>query len=256
VEELKKQKLVDFIAKVMEDSGFKVYKDFRTSQHIVDIYGILPTALGDIGVVVACKNYDENWKVGMDVLKEMEMAAKTLKASKVVIVTTSDFSSQARNYAVKRNMKLIDRNGLIRIAEEFSKKIQAPEDEDEDEEYYDEEEVEVYNPPSNILHTRPGRGVLSRKEKRAPVAPIIRGLMQNTIILILTVVAVSFIIATLLQIAAGLGTSLTGVLKLMIAAALSYGIPYLVEEDGAVVMIKGTIVFFSSLLLLVILILI
>ncbi|WP_432703568.1 restriction endonuclease [Methanothermobacter thermautotrophicus] len=153
---MKKQKLVDFIAKVMEDSGFKVYKDFRTSQHIVDIYGILPTALGDIGVVVACKNYDENWKVGMDVLKEMEMAAKTLKASKVVIVTTSDFSSQARNYAVKRNMKLIDRKGLIRIAEDFSKKIQVPEDEDE--EYPDEEEVEVYTPPSNIFHTAPQRG--------------------------------------------------------------------------------------------------
>jgi len=254
VEELKKQKLVDFIAKVMEDSGFKVYKDFRTSQHIVDIYGILPTALGDIGVVVACKNYDENWKVGMDVLKEMEMAAKTLKASKVVIVTTSDFSSQARNYAVKRNMKLIDRKGLIRIAEDFSKKIQVPEEEDE--EYLDEEEVEVYTPPSNIFHTTPQRGVLSRRESRKPLAPVIRGLMQNTIILILTVVAVSFIIATLLQLAAGLGTSLTGVLKLMIAAALSYGIPYLVEEDGAVIMIKGTIVFFSSLLLLVILILI
>ncbi|HIH71387.1 MAG TPA: restriction endonuclease [Methanothermobacter thermautotrophicus] len=251
---MKKQKLVDFIAKVMEDSGFKVYKDFRTSQHIVDIYGILPTALGDIGVVVACKNYDENWKVGMDVLKEMEMAAKTLKASKVVIVTTSDFSSQARNYAVKRNMKLIDRKGLIRIAEDFSKKIQVPEEEDE--EYLDEEEVEVYTPPSNIFHTTPQRGVLSRRESRKPLAPVIRGLMQNTIILILTVVAVSFIIATLLQLAAGLGTSLTGVLKLMIAAALSYGIPYLVEEDGAVIMIKGTIVFFSSLLLLVILILI
>ncbi|HOQ18610.1 MULTISPECIES: restriction endonuclease [Methanothermobacter] len=254
MEELKKQKLVDFIAKVMEDSGFKVYKDFRTSQHIVDIYGILPTALGDIGVVVACKNYDENWKVGMDVLKEMEMAAKTLKASKVVIVTTSDFSSQARNYAVKRNMKLIDRKGLIRIAEDFSKKIQVPEEEDE--EYPEEEEVEVYTPPSNIFHTAPQRGVLSRRESRKPLAPVIRGLMQNTIILILTVVAVSFIIATLLQLAAGLGTSLTGVLKLMIAAALSYGIPYLVEEDGAVIMIKGTIVFFSSLLLLVILILI
>lgn len=60
---MKKQKLVDFIAKVMEDSGFKVYKDFRTSQHIVDIYGILPTALGDIGVVVACKNYDETGRL-------------------------------------------------------------------------------------------------------------------------------------------------------------------------------------------------
>ncbi|MGB9837299.1 restriction endonuclease [Methanothermobacter sp.] len=254
MEELKKQKLVDFIAKVMEDSGFKVYKDFRTSQHIVDIYGILPTTLGDIGVVVACKNYDENWKVGMDVLKEMEMAAKTLKASKVVIVTTSDFSSQARNYAVKRNMKLIDRNGLIKIAEEFSKKIQVPEEEEEDE-YY-EGEVEVYGPPSTIFHTGSQRGVLSRRESRKPLTPIIRGLLQNTIILIITVVAVSFLVATMLQMAAGLGTSIAGVVKIMIAAALSYGIPYLVEDDGAVIMIKGTIVFFSSLLLLVILILI
>lgn len=256
---MKKQKLVDFIAKVMEDSGFKVYKDFRTSQHIVDIYGILPTTLGDIGVVVACKNYDENWKVGMDVLKEMEMAAKTLKASKVVIVTTSDFSSQARNYAVKRNMKLIDRNGLIKIAEEFSKKIQVPEEEKEEDEYYEEEEVEVYGPPSTIFHTGhtgSQRGLLSRRERRQPITPIIRGLLQNTIILIITVVAVSFLIATILQMAAGLGTSITGVVKIMIAAALSYGIPYLVEDDGAVIMIKGTIVFFSSLLLLVILILI
>ncbi|MDI9617836.1 MAG: restriction endonuclease [Methanothermobacter sp.] len=252
---MKKQKLVDFIAKVMEDSGFKVYKDFRTSQHIVDIYGILPTTLGDIGVVVACKNYDENWKVGMDVLKEMEMAAKTLKASKVVIVTTSDFSSQARNYAVKRNMKLIDRNGLIKIAEEFSKKIQVPEEEEEEDEYC-EEDVEVYGPPSTIFHTGSQRGDLSRRERRQPLTPIIRGLLQNTIILIITVVAVSFLIATILQMTAGLGTSITGIVKIMIAASLSYGIPYFVEDDGAVIMIKGTIVFFSSLLLLVILILI
>lgn len=45
-------------------------------------------------------------------------------------------------------------------------------------------------------------------------------------------------------------------MKIMIAAALSYCIPYIVEDDGAVVMIKGTIVFFSSLMILVIMILI
>jgi len=255
VEELKKKKLVDFIAKVMEDSGFKVYKDFRTSQHIVDIYGILPTTLGDIGVVVACKNYDENWKVGMDVLKEMEMAAKTLKASKIVIVTTSDFSSQARNYAVKRNMKLIDRKGLVKIAEEFSKRIQAPEEEEDEEGYYDEEEVEVYSPPTTVLGNST-RGLLSKKEHRTPVAPLVKCLLQNTVILIVTVVIISFLLATILQMTAGLTTSLAGVMKIMIAAALSYGIPYIVEDDGAVVMIKGTIVFFSSLMILVIMILI
>jgi len=29
---LKKEKLVNFMAKIMEESGFKVYKDFKTSK--------------------------------------------------------------------------------------------------------------------------------------------------------------------------------------------------------------------------------
>ena len=75
---MEKTKLVDFVAKVMEESGFKVYKNFQTSRHIIDIYGVLPSVLGDVGVVVGVKNYDEQWEVGLDVLKEMEMVAKTL----------------------------------------------------------------------------------------------------------------------------------------------------------------------------------
>ena len=47
--------MINFIAKVMEDSGFKVYKNFKTSQRVIDIYAILPTTIGDFGVVVACK---------------------------------------------------------------------------------------------------------------------------------------------------------------------------------------------------------
>ena len=74
---LEKDRLVRFIAKVMEESGFKVYKNYKTSRHVIDVYGILPTVLGDMGVVVACKNYDEHWEVGLDVLKEMEMVGKT-----------------------------------------------------------------------------------------------------------------------------------------------------------------------------------
>ena len=86
---LEKDRLVGFIAKVMEESGFKVYKDFKTSRHIIDIYGILPQSWVIWGIVVACKNYDEQWEVGLDVLKEMEMVGKTFKASKIVVITTS-----------------------------------------------------------------------------------------------------------------------------------------------------------------------
>ena len=119
---LEKKRLVDFVAKIMEQSGFKVQKNYRTSKHVVDVYGVLPTILGDIGVVVACKNYEERWKVGMDVLKEMEMASKTLQASKIVIITTSDFSENAVSYAERRSIKLIDKDELMVLAKKFSKK--------------------------------------------------------------------------------------------------------------------------------------
>ena len=63
---MEKPQLVNFIAKVLEDAGFRVYKNFKTSQQVIDIYAILPTSIGDFGVVCACKNYDKgngnNWK--------------------------------------------------------------------------------------------------------------------------------------------------------------------------------------------------
>ena len=76
----------------MEDSGFKVYKNFKTSQKVIDIYAILPTTLGDFGVVVACKNYDKDFEIGVDVLREMEEVQQSIKASKVTIVSSSYFS--------------------------------------------------------------------------------------------------------------------------------------------------------------------
>ena len=86
---MEKPQLINFIAKVMEDSGFKVYKNFKTSQKVIDIYAILPTTIGDFGVVVACKNYDKDFEIGVDVLKEMEEVGESLKASKVTIVSSS-----------------------------------------------------------------------------------------------------------------------------------------------------------------------
>lgn len=125
-ETVEKPQLVNFIAKVLEDSGFKVYKNFKTSQQVVDIYAILQTSMGDFGLVVACKNYDKDWEVGIDVLKEMEVIGKKLKASKVAVVTSSGFSSQAKRYAEERKIKLIDRNNLVTLAKKYSNKNKEP----------------------------------------------------------------------------------------------------------------------------------
>lgn len=116
---MEKPQLINFIAKVMEDSGFKVYKNFKTSQKVIDIYAILPTTIGDFGVVVACKNYDKDFEIGVDVLKEMEEVADSIKASKVTIVTSSYFSNQATNYALRKNIKLVDRDNLLELAKRY-----------------------------------------------------------------------------------------------------------------------------------------
>ena len=104
----------------MEDSGFKVYKNFKTSQRIIDIYAVLPTNMGDFAVVIACDNSDKNSKVGMDLLKEMEESLVTLKASKATVVTSAYFNDQAVNYASRKNIKLVDREGLTEMAKKYS----------------------------------------------------------------------------------------------------------------------------------------
>jgi hypothetical protein len=116
---LEKAQLINFIAKVLEDSGFKVYKNFKTSQRVIDIYAILPTTIGDFGVVMACNNYDKEFEVGIDLLKEMESAAESLKASKAAVVTSAYFDNQATNYALRKNIKLVDRDNLTELAKRY-----------------------------------------------------------------------------------------------------------------------------------------
>lgn len=116
---MEKPQLINFIAKVMENSGFKVYKNFKTSQNIIDIYAVLPTTFGDFGVVVECNNYDKDFPVSIETLKHMEKVGEAIKASKVVVVTSSYFTEQAMNYALKKNIKLVDRSDLLGLAKKY-----------------------------------------------------------------------------------------------------------------------------------------
>lgn len=252
---LEKNRLVDFVAKIMEKSGFRIQKYYKTTKYVVDIYGILPTAIGEIGVVVACKNYEERWKVGMDVIKEMEMVAKTLNASKVVIITTSTFSENAASYALGRNVELIDKDELMRIAKKFStKKIEGYEDADV--QVADEEDGE-YEPSisSRISKSFPisgKRGTLDgKKHGKGPdkLGKWGKVLLSSNIVLILIVLAVSYILSFLAP-----NKALLGVFRILIAALLSYGISFAIERDLTVTLIKGSTVFFVCLLVYIALI--
>jgi hypothetical protein len=264
VSKLEKDRLVRFIAKVMEESGFKVYKNFKTSRHIIDVYGVLPTVLGDMGVVVACKNYDEHWEVGLDVLKEMEMIGKTLKASKIVIVTTSYFTNSASNYAGRRNIKLIDKDGLLVIAKKFSKKENIYENSVTEDE--NNEDANRYVPSAKSSYSPTflsgGKKSLSKVRGRKNISPSfdfknltpgIKALLKNTIALIIIVLLLSSFITYIIGIF-NKNTAVIGVSKILSSALLAYGLVLAAERDPNVMLTKGTIVFFISMLIYVVII--
>jgi hypothetical protein len=267
VSKLEKNRLVQFIGKVMEESGFKVYKDFETSRHVIDIYGVLSTVVGDMGVVVAVKNYDEEWEVGLDVLKEMEMIGKTLKASKIVVVTSSYFTNSAINYGGRRNIKLIDKDALVSIAKKFSKKeeniYETPINEESD-------DSDNYSPIKNSSRLTPSifssarRGNLSKGGKTkiirpgynfGNIMPEIKAILSNTLALIVIVLLLSTIVTDIIGIF-DKNTALIGISKILSSALLSYGLVFVAEKDLNVTLTKGTIVFFVSMLIYVVLIII
>lgn len=267
-----KNRLIKFMARVMEESGFKVYRNFQTSRHIIDIYGVLPTVLGDIGVVVACKNYDDRWEVGLDVLKEMEMVAKTLKASKIVVVTTSYFTNSAINYASRRNIKTIDKDGLMVLAKKFSaqkSEYGGVEVYDSDEESQPAEVPEQYTPSSKTSSSFPktsssffsrGKGSLDRGKARGafsksislPESPGLKPILTNTVSLIIIVYLLSSLITYFLS--SGANTAIFGIYKIIIAALLSYGLVMASDRDLNTILTKGTIVFFVVLVIYVLVI--
>ena len=283
----------------MEDSGFKVYKNFKTSQKVIDIYAILPTTIGDFGVVVACKNYDKDFEIGVDVLKEMEEVGESLKASKVTVVSSSYFSSQATNYAFRKNIKLVDRNNLIELAKKYQDNTSqttldnTPYDGGasayiEEEYTYDESDIEylmqrrdsnpnvykssLYKQIDEDRHKGFDISSLLNKGKsiknnlgqsqttlynydRGPSIsnPFLFKLISNPIVMVILVVLVSYFLAFFGGNVLRMNAGITGLIEMVVALLLSYGLSLYTERSSNFI-IKGTFVFFISLVILIILI--
>ena len=296
---MEKPQLINFIAKVMEDSGFKVYKNFKTSQKVIDIYAILPTTIGDFGVVVACKNYDKDFEIGVDVLKEMEEVGESLKASKVTVVSSSYFSSQATNYALRKNIKLVDRNNLIELAKKYQDNTSqttldnTPYDGGasayiEEEYTYDESDIEylmqrrdrnpnVYKSSlykqidedrhrgfdiSSLLNK--GKSIKNNLGQSQTTLynydhgpsisnPFLFKLISNPIVMVILVVLVSYFLAFFGGNVLRMNAGITGLIEMVVALLLSYGLSLYTERSSNFI-IKGTFVFFISLVILIILI--
>ena len=293
---MEKPQLINFIAKVLEDSGFKVYKNFKTSRHVIDIYAILPTTIGDFGVVVACKNYDKTFEIGVEVLRKMEEVQKSVNASKITIVSSAYFSTQAKNYALKKNIKLVDRDGLTELARKYQDNTaqttldNTPYDggasqyiaEEYPEYNYDASDMEYImqrrdaNPAvyKNTLYRQvdeprssgipnlfqrpqnnpyPQQTNLYNYDQNYYQEPLFFTLIRNPIVLILLVVVISYIVAVLCGRVLNMDAGISGLIEMLVALFLSYGLSLFTDRSTDFI-IKGTFIFFISLIILIILI--
>ena len=301
---LEKPQLINFIAKVLEGSGFKVYKNFKTSQRVIDIYAVLPTTMGDFGVVMACNNYDKEFEVGIDLLKEMEDAAKSLKASKVAVVSSAYFDNQATNYALRKNIKLVDRDKLTELAKTYQDNSQQTTldsndfsagdvsyVEDEYPEYtYDAADMDyimrrrdensfVYKntlyPEVERHNSSNSRFSFFNKNRNGPKSlyPLnyqtnlynynsysnswfdrLQPILSNPLVTIALVVIISYLLAFLLGHVLKLDHGVSGLIEMLVALALSYGLTFAFVDRTRFFITRATVIFFISLIILIILI--
>ncbi len=301
---LEKPQLINFIAKVLEDSGFKVYKNFKTSQRVIDIYAVLPTTMGDFGVVMACNNYDKEFEVGIDLLKEMEDAAKSLKASKVAVVSSAYFDNQATNYALRKNIKLVDGDKLTELAKTYQDNSQQTTldsndfsagdvsyVEDEYPEYtYDAADMDyimrrrdensfVYKntlyPEVERYNSSNSRFSFFNKNRKGPKSlyPLnyqtnlynynsysnswfdrLQPILSNPLVTIALVVIISYLLAFLLGHVLKLDHGVSGLIEMLVALALSYGLTFAFVDRTRFFITRATVIFFISLIILIILI--
>ena len=83
--------------------------------------------------------------------------------------------------------------------------------------------------------------------------PIVSAIIHNPIGMILIVVIISYLLALIGGNLLGMDAGITGLVELVVALALSYGLALYTERNSDFV-IKGTFVFFISLIILIILI--
>jgi len=104
---------LDYITDILKKYGFDSIT--RVDKRDLDIIG----TISGRKIGIKCLQYDNDYKVGVDVLRDFFVGLKNLKLSEGVIITTSSFTQEAKNLQIKlkkyAHIQLIDPEGLIEI---------------------------------------------------------------------------------------------------------------------------------------------
>jgi restriction endonuclease Mrr len=114
IHDISPRKFEELIADILKDLGFETELTKATRDGGCDIYAYMRNAVTSFLMFVECKKWAIDNKVGIEVVQRLHGAAKGSGAHKSMIVTTSLFTSPAReaHAEISHEMELKDYNDL------------------------------------------------------------------------------------------------------------------------------------------------
>lgn len=110
------------IANLFEAMGYVVEHTGRTGDHGIDVIATSNAVITGGKLVIQCKRYAEENKVGESEVRDLYGAVTHERASKGILVTTSDFTSAARKFATDKQLELINGSKLAQLIETHLRK--------------------------------------------------------------------------------------------------------------------------------------
>jgi len=112
--DLTPRKFEELVASILEDMGLTVQLTQATRDGGSDIIAEFKNAISNFLMLVECKRYSPENKVGVGIIREVAGVHSFKKPSKSIIVTTSTFTKDARNEAsvLKEQIDLKDYHNL------------------------------------------------------------------------------------------------------------------------------------------------
>lgn len=107
------------ISDLLERMGFDVTRTKSTGDGGIDVIAINEQPIISGKYVVQCKRYATGNNVGEPVIRELYGVMHAENANKGILITTSEFTRQARSFAADKQIELIDGNTLTGLLSKY-----------------------------------------------------------------------------------------------------------------------------------------
>ncbi len=104
---------LDYLINILEKYGFDSIE--KIDRRDIDIIGTIPNRK----IAIKCLQYDNDYKVGIDIIRDFFIGLRRLELNEGIVITTSTFTQEANNLLLKlkkyARIQLIDMEGLLEV---------------------------------------------------------------------------------------------------------------------------------------------